>query len=104
MVSGSRDHTLALWKFPEDMVDDFDHSKNISYKLSQSTPSLKVINNYMEPACRVKEHQQAIRAVKIHQFTNQILTLSLDGTVKLWDSSTLKVVWKKVKKTVFFID
>jgi WD40 repeat protein len=92
MVSGSRDHTLAIWKFTEDIVDSFESIKKLKFDKEIKNPHVSVVEAALEPAYRIKEHEQAIRSVKIQTFSNQIITLSLDGTAKIWDPVNLQPV------------
>ena len=94
MVSGSRDHSLAMWKIPSfDMNDD---SLSFSYggimKSWSEADDIQPLNEYLAPVHQVSAHSQAVRALKLHPQSQNLISISFDGTAKIWDKEQLSVV------------
>lgn len=90
-VSGSRDTTVALWRVKDEAKED-----NLGGEYSQDStlPSFKS----MKPlAVKVCKNAEKVRALLFNNNYQELVALSLNAYLHLWDAQT----FKQVKKVTF---
>jgi len=82
-VSGGEDNFITLWSIPDDSIDS-------------NTPD----NNFVQPDLRFIQSQAtaltsvagSIRSIKFNRFRQEIIMMSSNGYVHLWDVNRFKQV------------
>jgi DDB1- and CUL4-associated factor 12 len=78
LASGSRDKSLKIWSLQETAIDCIEHA--LLHPIDVFIPCMSVV-----------EHQEKIRDSIYNASTQNLFTLSADGTVKIWDASIGRV-------------
>ncbi|XP_054159330.1 DDB1- and CUL4-associated factor 12 homolog isoform X2 [Oppia nitens] len=93
LITGSRDTKLALWRFDES--ECFDESESLDE--SETTDSLIPKHSYTRPLL-VKECRNAekIRAILYNQRQEEMVVLSLNAQIHLFDSQTLNQKFSRI--------
>lgn len=88
-VSGSKDAKLALWYVQNEYEDEYNTDDGDPIK-----PAKKIINPTVIKSCMLNH---GVRAIKFNKHLNEIVTLSPNGYVHVWDAGCFKQVIENFK-------
>lgn len=82
-VSGSRDTKLALWQVQDQYEEQYDADGDL----------IQPVTQYISPAViRSCKTAQKVRAITFNKHLKEMVTLSLNGYVHIWDVERFKQV------------
>jgi len=82
-VSGSRDTKLALWQVQDKYQEKYDSDSDLIQPISQ------FLNPTVIRRCNIAEK---VRAITFNKNQKEIVTLSLNGYVHVWDAERFRQV------------
>lgn len=82
-VSGSRDTKLALWQVQDQYEEQYDADGDL----------IQPVTQYLKPAViRSCKTAQKVRAITFNKHLKEMVTLSLNGYIHIWDVERFRQV------------
>jgi WD repeat-containing protein 40A len=88
LVSGSRDHHVCFWQIPDD-------ERSAVSPMTSNPNDLSCVNigrssSVSQQRAMVCEHAGKVRSLQVNRRLREFMTLSADGTCKLWDTEQMR--------------
>jgi len=95
-VSGSRDTKIALWQVQDQYKEQYDADGDLIQPVTQ------FLNPTIIRSCKTA---QKVRAITFNKSLKEMITLSLNGYVHIWDVERFKQVITNLKlKILLFVN